>query len=387
MAAGSPGPSRWWSLLVVGGGVIPIAGAFLADDSTFHAPRWIVAVAGGIFVLAGLLTLPAGRTAQALLLAGSLSGFAVVIDWLLLFTHREDWATSGDFPLGWLPGSVEAVVFYTVLGGVALVASGLALLFWLAALTGVAARLPRPLGAALLGTAGVLAVGGLAWLGATLFGGAFGSREPVVRLPFDGTLDDAGPHGARPTSRGDEVGLRPGAVGQALFVGGTRDWVDYGLPAAVDLSGSASLELWLRRDDWVNPRRGADAEAVVAVGPLVFGFELEYDPDSRRRLARPAASVGDVPLRTRALHVPPRRWTHVALVYDRPWYAARLYVDGERVARASVYLPPRTAPGRTLHIGAWDGANRAFRGEVDELRLYAVALCEGEIRASAASRP
>jgi hypothetical protein len=31
----------------------------------------------------------------------------------------------------------------------------------------------------------------------------------------------------------------------------------------VALSGSASLELWLRRDDWVNPRRGADGEAVV----------------------------------------------------------------------------------------------------------------------------
>jgi hypothetical protein len=112
------------------------------------------------------------------------------------------------------------------------------------------------------------------------------------------------------------------------------------------------------------------------------GLELEYDPGSRRRLARPAASVGDVRLRARAIDVPPGRWTHVALVYDRPWYAARSGWRGRACA-----WPPARGPGRTLHIGEWQGANRAFRGEVDELRLYDVALREDEIRASAARRP
>ncbi|MGH7266226.1 MAG: hypothetical protein ACREMB_15470, partial [Candidatus Rokuibacteriota bacterium] len=189
MAAPGRRTSPLWGLVVIGAGLIPIAGAFFADDSRFHAPRWVVAVAGTIFVCAGLMIVasPTGKKAgeptahlgQTMLLAGILTGFAVVIDWLLLFTFREEWTTSGNLPLGWLPDIVQDVVFYTLLGGAALFVTGFALVMWLAALGQLAARLPGPLAWLPWGSAGVLLLGGVAWLGATLFGGT-GSREPLV---------------------------------------------------------------------------------------------------------------------------------------------------------------------------------------------------------------
>ena len=59
--SGEPPPSRWIGILVIAAGVLPIGSALLADDAKFHAPRWLVAMVGGLFVLAGLLLVRASR--------------------------------------------------------------------------------------------------------------------------------------------------------------------------------------------------------------------------------------------------------------------------------------------------------------------------------------
>jgi hypothetical protein len=73
-------------------------------------------------------------------------------------------------------------------------------------------------------------------------------------------------------------------------------------------------------------------------------------------------------------------------VYDRFLLdRMRLYVDGRLVARA---LPWSSAPGfadlRTLRLGTWVERNGAYRGMVDEVKVYARALPEQEIATSAA---
>jgi hypothetical protein len=90
----------------------------------------------------------------------------------------------------------------------------------------------------------------------------------------------------------------------------------------------------------------------------------------------------------RALSIAAQRWTHVAVVYDRFLVdRLRLYVDGKQVARA---MPWGAVPGfaviRAVRIGTASERNGAYRGMVDELKVYARALGEDEIAASAGLR-
>ena len=56
-------PPRWAGILAIATGAIPIGAALLADDASFRAPRWLVGMVGGLFVLAGLLLVRAARGA------------------------------------------------------------------------------------------------------------------------------------------------------------------------------------------------------------------------------------------------------------------------------------------------------------------------------------
>lgn len=394
----------WVGIVCLAGGVVPIAVAVLGADVGFRAPRSIVAVLGLLFVAAGLTVIrgaraertpaPGGDPVVNVMGAVMLTAFAAIFGWLLVFTERSEWSGSGSFPLGWLPDLVEAALFYALLGGVVIGISAAALFTWRAVVRDVAARLPAPAGTALRWAVGLLALGGAGWAGWVLFGPA-PSGPPLVHLAFDGSLEDRGPYRAKPTTWG-EVEFHPGMAGQAVFVSGTWSWLDYELPPGVDLSRSASLELWVRRDDWVNPyRNGSGVQTIATVGHLTVNLQLLVPREEARRgnpedrspgryRFEPYARVGDVRASARGVSVPAGKWTHVALVYDRAWSAARLYVDGRRVARAGVFTSPELGRQGTLRIGSWHAANQAFRGEVDELKLYGYALGEAAIRASAA---
>jgi len=123
---GEPPPSRWIGILVIAAGVLPIGSALLADDAKFHAPRWLVAMVGGLFVLAGLLLVRASRgtsrppetdvvgAGMGVLLTG---GFTVLSVWALLFSGGpKAWNVSGNVPLWLLPAWVGAGLFYALLG-------------------------------------------------------------------------------------------------------------------------------------------------------------------------------------------------------------------------------------------------------------------------------
>lgn len=369
-----PGP--WVGPIVGAVGLLVVGVALFADDTNFAAPRWVVGVTGGLFVAGGVAALTPRRPALATLLgAAILSAFAAIFGWWVVVAGPESTRVSGTLPLGWLPRGLEHALFYAVVGGFTLVVGGLSVVAWAAALRLVAARLPPPLDRLLLTAAGLLFVVGLAWLGLEAWRGEAGPREPLVALAFDGSLEDAGPHHARASPVGDEVVFVPGIRGQALFVGGSEDWVDYAIPPAVDLSRSVTVELWLRREDWVNPyRAGSLHQTVVTIGHLTVNLRMG-DP------VRVVGRVGDTVVAARDSPVVPATWIHVGLVYDRRWSAARLYLDGRLVERVGVIHAPRLERQDSLRIGTWHRANQAFRGAIDEVRVYGYARGEGELAA------
>jgi hypothetical protein len=189
--------------------------------------------------------------------------------------------------------------------------------------------------------------------------------------------------------------------GTGLFVGGNGDWIDIDCAAGFDTSHGLTLELWMRRENWVNPyTKGAGTQQVASVD-----LELDYKGHAEVRqvafamdVVLPRERVGAalpitisfVPRRARArrtsrrlgaVTIPARQWTTspsstTGFLVDR----MRLYVDGRQVARG---MPWRSAPGfaaiRTVRIGTAAERNGAYRGMVDELKLYARPLSEEEI--------
>lgn len=226
----------------------------------------------------------------------------------------------------------------------------------------------------------VLMVGCAAGKGIERDRGMLEEKAPVVYLAFDGSLEDSGPFTYAPRAYGDEVTFGPGVKGQSVFIGGTGDWVNVPFDRRVDISKGATLELWLKRDDWINPYRGGSGTQTVATLGVMgidipaMGYpqwSIEGYVEQRDVQAVQTPSLKLVRLRSAPGIIRPHVWYHVALVYDARSAVARLYLNGQLVdekGNVSVPLPRET---HALRLGIWvTPANQAFRGHIDEVKLY-----------------
>ena len=226
-------------------------------------------------------------------------------------------------------------------------------------------------------------------------GDAPGNGRPALRLSFDEGFDDWGPHRLAASPSGDEVRLVPGLRGTALFVGGTGDWLDLPLGTAVSFERGLSLELWLRRADWLNPYKGGSGWQTVAA--LTTDVSLSITAPGCP-LHKPWALHGSVSRRNPVAgetetantlstpgSVPPGRWIHVALVYDPGEASLSLYQDGALVDRARG-VPPPDMTWKRLRLGTWHEANQAFRGEIDEVSVYDFPRSASDIARAATGR-
>ena len=413
--------------LVVGGilfvvGAVLLGFAFFAGDEGFRAPRWVVgAVAIGCMV-GGAVPLRAALSEDDVLPQGPFASlaaacilliFAAIAVWILVAVGPEATAVTLNVPL---PISEEAerslnsVLFHGLLG--------LAAFLCLAgAVYAVKGALPS-LGSTALFAMVAPIVGLAAWVALQYYTQTPQVRPPVVFLSFDRRFpgDEYLAH-----AHGKEILARPGRVGTGLFVGGNGDWLDVEAPRGYDTRNGLTLEFWMKRESWINPMaKGSRAQTVTSVElerdwkghpeiqEVAFSMELSVPrelrapprelgaPRERTReralrpenyIFRPQARVGEVRLQpARAMTIEANRWTHVAIVYDRFLFERmRLYLDGHLVARA---VPWGSALGfadlRTIRIGTRHEQSGAFRGMVDEVKLYARVLSDEEIAASAA---
>ena len=400
--------------LIIGGAVLVfglglLGFALFGGDDAFRAPRWAVAAAAAGFIVGGSVPLRHAFTTSDLriraiwaLIAVSVLLFACfgVAVWVLLAVGPEGVAITLDVPLPvsetaerWIRNSL----FYGLFGAAA------AALF-VGSITALNRALPA------LGRTTFIAIvapvaGMMAWVAIEIYTETVPAHPPVMVLTFDERFPSGG-YVSRPMGR--ELIAKPGRRGNGLFVGGNGDWIDIDAPPGFDTSHGLTLEFWMRRDNWVNPyAKGARTQQVAAVD-----LELDYKGRSEvRQLAfvldlslprervgaplpdqyvfRPQARTGETRVApARAYSIAPGRWTHVAVVYDRFLVdRMRLYIDGKQVARG---MPWRSAPGfamiRTVRIGTAAERNGAYRGMVDEVKVYARPLSEEEIAASAGLR-
>lgn len=137
-------------LMVVAGTAIFLAAANIIPqpDEKFHAPRWMVALFGLAFFLAGWyivsLALPAPRTGQALATATALTfitSMAIFLTWSTL-TGAEGWSSSlsvGPLTL-FLPQGLTRSIDRVVIGFFTLVMDVIAVVAWYSALRSLVRR-------------------------------------------------------------------------------------------------------------------------------------------------------------------------------------------------------------------------------------------------------
>jgi hypothetical protein len=408
----SPGVRRD---LLIGGSVVAVGVALFAfaifgNDEGFRAPRWVVAAVAVSFMVCGAIPLRSALAEGGIVpdnlyahlgVAAAFGIVALTFAWIMVAVGPE--GVSLDTPLA-LPHEVERwvkrIAFYAITGVGACGALAIALASFGKAVPALGRTVVVAVAAPVAGLA--------AWVAIETRGQAAPPRAPLMNLTFDQRFPGDG-YLARPF--GDELFARPGKVGTGLFVGGSGDWLDVEAPRGFDTRHGLTIEFWMRREGWVNPfLKGSKQQTVVSVDleseyrgrPEVrqasFSMELFAPPRPEGEKSmrpdyyafRPVARVGDVRVAPpSSVQIPPNRWTHVAVVYDRLLVdRMRLYIDGELVARA---LPFGSAPGfadiRNVRLGTQFERNGAYRGMIDEVRIYARALPDEEIEASASGRP
>ncbi len=208
----------------------------------------------------------------------------------------------------------------------------------------------------------------------------------VLHLPFDGDANDHsvfsrlnGPIAMLSGTQRANL-LQAGEPSGFLRLDGEDDFVEVPHSHVEDVlspAGEMTLSLWLRIE-------GADGGFVCGkadeANGRARGFRLSVTPDGTAELA--VALGGKWTTATAPL--PSGKWCHVAATRDAAG-GLRVWVDGK---------PGETTPTQgdfepsdhSLYIGADHGVSSFLKGDIDDLRLYRVALSDQEIGSLARER-
>ncbi len=162
-----------------------------------------------------------------------------------------------------------------------------------------------------------------------------------------------------------------GKAGTALLFDGADDYVSLGNPAALQITGSQTIMMWIRPDR-LGARRNPYAKAYGGEGTLTL------EPDGRLHYYFGAAGTNGPPYQTCEMPgVQAGRWSHVAVVRDLDARKVRLYLNGVKQTEYPVTTSVR-ASSRNAYLGR--GYTEYFAGTIDEFALFARALSEKEVR-------
>ncbi len=195
-------------------------------------------------------------------------------------------------------------------------------------------------------------------------------QPPVASYNFDensGTTahDSAGGHDG--TVEG--ATWSSGKFNSALDFDGTNDLVSVPDASVLDLTGSFTLEAWIRPDSLTGAR---PVISKAAAGPN--GYMLDAKTGAPRGQV---ASEGTLKAATSPSTVSTGEWSHLAVTSNG--LVLRVYVNGELKAEAAaIGAAATTVPlviGKGQLTGTW------FDGRIDEVRLYDEVLNEAQIHA------
>jgi hypothetical protein len=172
--------------------------------------------------------------------------------------------------------------------------------------------------------------------------------------------------------------ITTGMYGNALSFNGASSYVDLGNPAALQLTGSMTIEAWVKATS--NPANDGQILAKSNLG----GWQLKTSPDTGPYTFGVSVSGTSTTkaqrysTATRALNT----WYHVAGVYDSASQTLSTYVNGalDNGTLRGVIPASQFNQNVNVNIGRRSGGYY-FNGVIDEVRIYNRALSQAEIRA------
>lgn len=211
------------------------------------------------------------------------------------------------------------------------------------------------------------------------------ATEPglIAHWNFDegrgGIARDVSGHGHDATLK--NVEWAPSPRGHALRFDSKEDAARYGGLDSMNLSGDATLAVWVKTDSAAAPHKhrlifgdsGAGVQRNLHLSLDSYNrLSFEWaDGRSNDSLLAPASLLNGL-------------WKHVAVVADSRAMQVAMHVDGVEVARKAMSLPISRAP-TTERLTGWF-YNGFFQGELDDIRLYNRALPAEEVQRLFASQ-
>lgn len=177
-------------------------------------------------------------------------------------------------------------------------------------------------------------------------------------------------------------GLQTGAItvaaGPALRkvveLDGNGEYLDLGTPAALQITGSQTIAMWLK-PSVLNARRNPFAKAYGGEGTIT----LEPDGQINYYYGVGGGNGGSYQGFTMSTPIPANRWTHLAVVRDLTAMTLKWYRNGVLVNQVAASYPAATVSTLPAYIG--HGYVSDFAGRISDVQVWSKALSAEQVQA------
>jgi hypothetical protein len=191
------------------------------------------------------------------------------------------------------------------------------------------------------------------------------------------SVADASGHGLTGTISG-ATWTTAGKYSNALSFNGSTNYVDFGNPALLQMTGSMTLSAWARAA--ANP---SDDGQIVSRSGDYSGWQLKTSPDTGPHTFAIAVSINGTVLATRYSNTTRalNTWYHVAGVYNASAQTLDIYVNGVLDNGVLTGTVPASQYTTALNVNVGRRpAGYYFNGIIDDVRIYNRALTQAEIQ-------
>jgi len=164
------------------------------------------------------------------------------------------------------------------------------------------------------------------------------------------------------------------AQNYALSFDGSGDFVNFGTPAGLQITGSQTLEMWIYPYS-MNARRNPLAKAYAGEGTLT----LETNGSINYYYGTGGGNNSPYQGFTTPVNISVNTWTHIAIVRDLQKMMLYWYINGVQVGSVAAEYASATAGTLPFYIGR--GYVSDFHGMLDEVRVWNIARSSSEIAA------
>lgn len=162
-------------------------------------------------------------------------------------------------------------------------------------------------------------------------------------------------------------------AGNALSFNGSGHHVNLGNPAALNITGDMTIEMWLRPDNF-SARRNPYNKAYGGCGTITqeLNGTLNFYWGTSGANANPYQGFNSGTALTL------NQWNHVALVRDLTNGQLRWYINGVQTNTATPSYAAAVAGSNPVLIGT--GYTNGYHGEIDEVRIWNVARTAAQVQ-------